>query len=61
MEVAAISGMVGFCLGYLVCVFLITGRDDDGEWNLYLSAISRVGSNSSVTNLQPQIVGWTGL
>ena len=34
MEVAAISGMVGFCLGYLVCVFLITvitGRDDDGE------------------------------
>ena len=31
MEVAAISGMVGFCLGYLVCVFLITRRDDDGE------------------------------
>ena len=29
MEVAAISGMVGFCLGYLVCMFLITGRDDD--------------------------------
>lgn len=30
MEVAAISGMVGFCLGYLVCAFLITGRDNDG-------------------------------
>ena len=29
MEVAAISGMVGFCLGYLVCMFLIAGRDDD--------------------------------
>ena len=29
MEVMAISGMVGFCLGYLVCMFLITGRDDD--------------------------------
>ena len=29
MEVAAISGMVGFCLGYLVCMFLIVGRDDD--------------------------------
>ena len=29
MEVAAISGMVGFCLGYLVCVFLIAGRDED--------------------------------
>lgn len=31
MEVVAISGMVGFCLGYLVCMFLITGRDEDGE------------------------------
>ena len=31
MEVAAISGMVGLCVGFLVCVFLITGRDDDGE------------------------------
>ena len=31
MEVAAVSGMVGFCLGYLVCAFLIIGRDDDGE------------------------------
>lgn len=31
MEAAAISGMVGFCLGYLVCAFLIIGRDDDGE------------------------------
>ena len=31
MEVAAVSGMVGFRLGYLVCVFLITGRDDDGK------------------------------
>ena len=30
MEVAAVSGMVGFCLGYLVCAFLIIGRDDDG-------------------------------
>ena len=30
MEVVAISGMVGFCLGYLVCAFLIIGRDDDG-------------------------------
>ena len=29
MEIAAISGMVGFCLGYLVCVFLIAGRDED--------------------------------
>ena len=29
MEVAAISGMIGFCLGYLVCAFLIIGRDDD--------------------------------
>lgn len=29
MEVMAISGMVGFCLGYLVCVFLIAGRDED--------------------------------
>lgn len=29
MEVAAISGMVGFCLGYLVCMFLITGRNED--------------------------------
>lgn len=31
MEVVAISAMIGFCLGYLVCMFLITGRDDDGE------------------------------
>lgn len=31
MEVVAISVMIGFCLGYLVCMFLITGRDDDGE------------------------------
>ena len=31
MEVAAISGMVGFCLGYLVCMFLIAGRDEDGK------------------------------
>lgn len=23
MEVATISGMVGFCLGYLVCMFLV--------------------------------------
>ena len=30
MEVVAISGMVGFCIGCLVCMFLITGRDDDG-------------------------------
>lgn len=30
MEVAAISGMIGFCLGYLACIFLIAGRDDDG-------------------------------
>lgn len=30
MEVVAISGMVGFCIGYLVCMFLITGRDEDG-------------------------------
>lgn len=29
MEVMAISGMVGFCLGYLVCMFLITGRNED--------------------------------
>lgn len=29
MEVMAISGMVGFCLGYLVCMFLIAGRDED--------------------------------
>lgn len=31
MEVAAISGMIGFCLGYLVCMFLIAGRDEDGK------------------------------
>lgn len=31
MESIAISGMVGFCLGYLVCMFLMTGRDEDGE------------------------------
>lgn len=30
MEVMAISGMIGFCLGYLVCIFLISGRDEDG-------------------------------
>ena len=30
MEVAAVSGMVGFCLGYLVCIFLIAGKDEDG-------------------------------
>ena len=30
MEVVAISGMIGFCLGYLVYMFLIIGRDDDG-------------------------------
>ena len=30
MEVVAISGMIGFCLGYLVDMFLIIGRDDDG-------------------------------
>ena len=29
MEVMAISGMVGFCLGYLVCIFLIAGRNED--------------------------------
>lgn len=29
MEVMAISGMVGFCLGYLVCMFLIAGRNED--------------------------------
>ena len=31
MEVVAISVMIGFCLGYLVCMFLIAGRDEDGE------------------------------
>ena len=31
MEVAAISGLIGFCLGYLVCMFLIAGRDEDGK------------------------------
>ena len=31
MESIAISGMVGFCLGYLVCMFLIAGRDSDGK------------------------------
>lgn len=31
MESIAISGMVGFCLGYLICMFLISGRDSDGE------------------------------
>lgn len=30
MEVMAISGMIGFCIGYLACIFLIVGRDDDG-------------------------------
>lgn len=30
MEVVAISGMIGFCLGYLVCIFLIAGKDEDG-------------------------------
>lgn len=29
MEVIAISGMIGFCLGYLVCMFLIAGRNED--------------------------------
>lgn len=29
MEVMAISGMIGFCLGYLVCMFLIAGRNED--------------------------------
>lgn len=29
MEVIAISGMVGFCLGYLTCIFLVAGRDED--------------------------------
>lgn len=29
MEVMAISGMVGFCLGYLVCIFLIAEKDED--------------------------------
>lgn len=31
MELAAISGMIGFCLGYMVCLFLVEWRDDDGE------------------------------
>ena len=31
MEVVAISGMVGFCLGYLACMFLVSGKDEDGE------------------------------
>lgn len=31
MEVVAISGMIGFCLGYLVCIFLISGRDEDDK------------------------------
>ena len=31
MEAIAISVMAGFCLGYLVCMFLIAGRDEDGE------------------------------
>ena len=25
MEVMAISGMIGFCLGYLTCIFLVAG------------------------------------
>ena len=29
MEVMAISGMVGFCLGYLTCIFLVAGRNED--------------------------------
>ena len=29
MEVMAISGMIGFCLGYLVCMFLIAGRNEN--------------------------------
>lgn len=29
MEVVAISGMVGFCLGYLIFMFLVAGRDED--------------------------------
>ena len=35
MESIAISGMVGFCLGYLVCMFLIAGRDVN-EWTRVL-------------------------
>lgn len=31
MEVVAISGMIGFCFGYLTCIFLIAGRDEDGK------------------------------
>lgn len=31
METIAISGMIGFCLGFMACMFLIPGRDDDGE------------------------------
>ena len=29
MEVIAISGMIGFCLGYLTCMFLVAGRDEN--------------------------------
>ena len=31
MEVMAISGMIGFCLGYLTCIFLVAGRNED-KW-----------------------------
>ena len=31
MEVMAISGMIGFCLGYMACMFMVEGRDED-EW-----------------------------
>lgn len=29
MEVIAISGMIGFCLGYMACMFMVEGRDED--------------------------------
>ena len=29
MEAIAISGMIGFCLGYLTCIFLIAGRNEN--------------------------------
>ena len=29
MEVIAISGMIGFCLGYLTCIFLVAGRNEN--------------------------------
>ena len=31
MEAIAISGMIGFCLGYIVCGLLISGSGEDGE------------------------------